>query len=86
MNYRIACTSESLAGVRAAIVSGSAVGVLPEISLTSDLRILSGNPALPSLGDSVLVLTKWDGAPETLAETMTGAIFAAFQETTLART
>ena len=49
-------------------------------------RILSGNPAVPRLGDSVLVLTKWDGAPKALAEAMTGAIFAAFQETTLART
>ncbi|GLS34395.1 hypothetical protein [Neomesorhizobium albiziae] len=67
MDFHIACTSESVAGVRAAIASGIAVGVLPESSLTPDLRILS---ELPDLGSSHLVLGVSPSAPDRLAKAM----------------
>ncbi|GLS31043.1 hypothetical protein GCM10007937_27520 [Mesorhizobium albiziae] len=76
LDFHIACTSESVAGVRAAIASGIAVGVLPESSLTPDLRILS---ELPDLGSSRLVLGVSPSAPDRLAKAMTSAISAALQ-------
>lgn len=70
LNYEIVCTSESVAGVRAAISAGIAVGVLPQSSLTARVRQLS-DADLPLLGETSLVLTRSSSAPKDLADSLT---------------
>ncbi|CAN7583276.1 LysR substrate-binding domain-containing protein [Phyllobacterium sp. LjRoot231] len=73
LNYEIICTSESVAGVRAAISAGIAVGVLPQCSLTDRVRLLS-NTELPHLGETALVLSQSSGAQAKLADSLTAII------------
>jgi DNA-binding transcriptional LysR family regulator len=68
--YEIVCTSESVAGIRAAISAGIAVGVLPQSALTERVRRLS-DPALPVLGEMPLVLTRSSNAQTALTERLT---------------
>ncbi|MGH6932228.1 MAG: LysR substrate-binding domain-containing protein, partial [Dongiaceae bacterium] len=53
--YRIVYTSESVAGVMAAIASGIAVGVLAENSMSAAMRRLGKREGLPTLPSSSLV-------------------------------
>jgi DNA-binding transcriptional LysR family regulator len=69
----IVCTSESVAGVRAAIAAGIAIGVLPRSVLTGQLRQLS-DEALPHLGETSLVLTRSAGAPSHLTDMLAAVI------------
>ncbi|MHC1548761.1 LysR family transcriptional regulator [Phyllobacterium sp. K27] len=73
LDYEIVCTSESVAGVRAAISAGIAVGVLPRSSLTESIRLLT-NPELPHLGETPLVLTRASGARAELADSLTNIV------------
>lgn len=70
LNYEIVCTSESVAGVRAAISAGFAVGVLPQSSLTDRVRQLA-DAELPHLGKTSLVLTRSATAQAKLADSLT---------------
>lgn len=73
VDYDIVCTSESVAGVRAAISSGFAIGVLPQSSLTEGVRRLSDR-SLPHLGTTRLVLTRSPEAPARLADSLAAII------------
>ena len=73
LDYQIVCTSESVAGIRAAVAAGIAVGVLPKGALTSQLRPLAVG-ALPDLGNSSLVLSRSAGAPADLTDTLTAIV------------
>jgi DNA-binding transcriptional LysR family regulator len=73
LNYEIVCTSESVAGVRAAISAGVAVGALPQSSLTDRVRCLS-DAELPHLGETALVLTRSAGAANPLADSLTAVV------------
>ncbi|MCV3240663.1 LysR substrate-binding domain-containing protein [Mesorhizobium sp. ZC-5] len=79
VNFQVVCTSESVAGVRSAIAAGTAVGVLPRISMTPHLRV-DGDGFLPPLGDSELVLSKGTGTARELVDSMEIAIRSAFQK------
>ena len=81
LDHRIVCTSESVAGVRAAIAAGVAVGVLPRNSMTELLRPLS-DPILPHLGETSLALTRSPGAPARLTEIFTAIVVGAFRAAT----
>jgi DNA-binding transcriptional LysR family regulator len=76
--YRVAYTSESVAGVKAAIAAGAAVGVLAEGFIGQDLRALSEGDGFPKMPDSALVLACRKGAPTPLTAAMTEAITQAF--------
>lgn len=67
LDYQIVCSSESVAGVRAALAAGVAVGVLPQSSMTRHLRHLS-DAILPDLGETSLVLSRSSGAPDRLTD------------------
>jgi len=74
--YRVVYSSESVAGVAAAIEAGVAVGVLGESSVGGNLQALSAAQGFPELPDSLLVLeSRGGGSPaakamaETIAET-----------------
>ena len=76
--YEIAYSSESVAGVKAAVLAGLAVGVLAASTLDRGMRVLGANDGFPPLPSSALVFLQGDGAPsEALAE-MKRAIRAAF--------
>lgn len=74
--YEIVCTSESVAGIRAAISAGIAVGVLPQSALTARVRRLS-DPDLPLLGETPLVLTRSPKAQAALTERLTAIVIRA---------
>lgn len=78
LDHQVVCTSESVAGVRAAIAAGIAVGVLPAGSLTSQLRPLTDG-TLPALGGTSLVLMRSPAAPRELTDVLAATISAAFQ-------
>ncbi|MHC2365230.1 LysR substrate-binding domain-containing protein [Rhizobium leguminosarum] len=73
VDYEIVCTSESVAGVRAAISAGIAVGVLPQSAFTDRVRRLS-DVTLPQLGETVLVLTRSAAAPNCLADSLAAIV------------
>ncbi|KSV64898.1 hypothetical protein N185_34490 [Sinorhizobium sp. GW3] len=73
LDYEIVCTSESVAGVRAAISAGIAVGVLPQSALTDRIRNLT-DPRLPRLGETPLVLSRTSRAHAALADSLTAII------------
>lgn len=73
LSYEIVCTSESVAGVRAAISAGVAVGVLPHSALTARVRQLP-EADLPLLGETPLVLTRSSSAPKDLTDGLTAVI------------
>ena len=54
--WQIACTSSSLAGVRAVALAGLAVTPLPKHTITPDLRILGQKDKLPALPEVEYVL------------------------------
>ena len=56
--YRIVFSSESTAGIKAAIATGLAVGVLARSTLESSMHVLGEQQGLPRLPDSVLLLLR----------------------------
>lgn len=74
LNWKIAYASESFAGVKAAIRSGLALGILPQSSLDPDMRSwgkVKGLPALPPSDRGILVS---NSAPSRIAMSMVSAI------------
>jgi DNA-binding transcriptional LysR family regulator len=75
--YRVVYTSESVAGVAAAIGAGVAVGVLGESALAGGLAPLPEADGFPAMPDSLLVLERGrSGSPA--AEAMAATIAEAF--------
>ncbi len=56
--YRIVLSSESVAGIKAAISSGLAVGVLARSTVESGMHILDARHGFPPLPDSILRLAR----------------------------
>lgn len=75
--YRVVYTSESVAGVAAAIEAGVAVGVLGESSLGGSLKTLSEADGFPPMPDSLLVLESC-GTVTSAAQAMAATIAEAF--------
>ena len=75
--YRIVFSSESTAGIKAAIATGLAVGVLARSTLESSMLVLGREHGLPPLPDSVLLLLR--GGDGSLAiDAMAAAIESGF--------
>lgn len=77
--YRIAYSSESVAGVKAAIGAGLAIGVLSQGTLDPLMRRLDEDEGFPGLPASSLVLLRAEGAEGEAVSAMEGAIRAAFR-------
>lgn len=75
--YRVAYSSESAAGVKAAIAAGLAVGVLAETTLDPSMWVLGRDDGLPSLPGSALVILKRDDAGTEAIGIMEDALRAA---------
>lgn len=81
IEYRAAYTSESVAGVKAAIKAGLAVGILARSTVEPAMRVLGPGDGLPGLPASNLILTCKSGAPSPAMHAMADAIrrgFAAY--------
>ncbi len=74
IDYRIAYSSESVAGVKAAINAGLAVGVLANSTVDPTMRILSAAEGLPVLPSSSLVMTRRVEAKQPAVDAMAEAI------------
>ena len=75
--YRIVFSSESTAGIKAAIATGLAVGVLARSTFESSMVVLGREHGLPPLPDSVLLLLR--GSDGSLAiDAMAAAIESGF--------
>lgn len=77
VDYEVVCTCESVAGIRAAISAGLAIGVLPQGAFTDRIRQLPG--PLPQLENTALVLTRSATAPTRLADSLTTIVKRAVQ-------
>ena len=78
-SYRIAFTSESVAGVRAAVAAGLGVAVLAQGSLGPEMRALAPADGLPALAPSRLVLLTGRRAAAPPVAAMAAAIRASFR-------
>jgi DNA-binding transcriptional LysR family regulator len=76
--YRIACSSASVAGVRAAVAAGLAVAVLGRSTLPAGARVLSLEDGFPSLPGSDIALLRRPGPLSEAATHMATAITGAF--------
>ncbi|EWY38272.1 hypothetical protein N825_13775 [Skermanella stibiiresistens SB22] len=75
--YRIAYTSESISGVKAAISAGLAVGVLAESTVEPPMRVLRESDHFPALPPSALILRRREAVTEA-SLAMEAAIRSAF--------
>ncbi|MEJ8572133.1 LysR substrate-binding domain-containing protein [Microbaculum marinum] len=74
ISYRVAVTSESVAGVKAAIRTGLAVAMIAETALEPGMRVLDGRMSFPGLPSSSLVLGRSSGADSDAVTAMETAI------------
>jgi DNA-binding transcriptional LysR family regulator len=79
--FRIVYTSESVAGVVAAVEAGAAVGLLGEGSLQKGIAELTSNDGFPAMPSSNLVLACRNGPHPNALRAMAEAIRAAFGAT-----
>lgn len=82
--YRVACTSASVAGVLSAVEAGIAVGVVGERFWRSGLRRLSEPEGFPPLPASHLVVDSRASETSSIAQAMTAAIVSAFERSPMA--
>ena len=78
--YRIAFSSESVWGVKAAIAGGLAVGMLAESTLEPGMRVLGKRQGFPDLPPSCLVLAKAPKAGGDATDAMAAAIRDGFRQ------
>lgn len=76
--FRIAYSSDSVAGVKAAISSGLAVGMLARSSVDSGMQILKPRDGFPALPVSYLLLLRGVGSTSPAVDAMSDAIATAF--------
>jgi len=76
--YRAAFSSESLLGIKAAIASGLAVGVLAKSTVDETMRILGAKDGFPHLPRSRLVLSARNDSANPAVEAMADAIRQGF--------
>lgn len=65
--HRVAYSSPNATAVRAAILSGLAVGAVPESSLQPGMRVLTASDGFPPLGDFQIGLAHRAGKPSSAA-------------------
>ena len=76
--FRIVYTSESIAGVTAAIQAGIAIGVLSEPAITGDLEILPESHGLGELPLSIVVLEQGAKHDQPICQAMAKSIRQAY--------
>ncbi|WP_282607053.1 LysR substrate-binding domain-containing protein [Pelagibius sp. Alg239-R121] len=77
-SFRIAYSSDSVAGVKAAISSGLAAGMIARSTLEPGMQILKPSDGFPGLPVSHLLLLRGDAAGSAAVEAMSEAIVSAF--------
>jgi DNA-binding transcriptional LysR family regulator len=79
IDYRVAYTSPSNAGLQAAVLSGLAVGVMARSTLTPDMVVLDQRHGLPAAGEIQLELLQRDSGRDTLVGSLCEHIRDCFQ-------
>ncbi len=77
-SYRIAFTSESVSGVKAAISAGLAIGVLSRSTIDPDMRVLGKQDSFPRLPDTGLSLMSHADTTNPAVTAMADAIKRAY--------
>ncbi len=78
--FRIAYSSDSVAGVKAAVASGLAVGMIARSTLEPEMQILKPGEGFPKLPVSHLLLLRGEGTDTPAVEAMSEAIVSAFAD------
>jgi len=78
--YRIAYSSESVAGVKAAVAAGLAIGVLSRSTVEKSLRVLGRNDGFPNLPRTGLSLLQHSKTPSVPVSAMADAIRRGFSK------
>ena len=78
VRWRIAYSSNQFEPLRAAIVGGEAIGVLPRRAVSSDLTMIGREQGLPDIGSVEIVVKVSDGAPG-IVQDLADEIVKAFQ-------
>ncbi len=73
-SWRVACTSQSLTGIRPAVDAGLAIAVVARYMVTPDLRILDESSGLPDLPSVEISLHRPPGRPSEPARWLAGLI------------
>jgi DNA-binding transcriptional LysR family regulator len=68
--YRIAYSSSNSNALNAAVMTGLAVGAVPELSLRPGLRVLTERDGLPSIGHFDIGLLRKSGRPSSAADAL----------------
>ena len=76
--YRIAYSSESVSGVKAAVSAGLAVGVLSRSTVDKTMRVIGSDDGFPSLPRTGLSLLQHSKAPSISVSAMANAIRRGF--------
>lgn len=79
IDYRVAYTSPSNAGLQAAVLSGLAVGVMARSTLTPDMIVLDRRQGLPPVGEIQLELLQREARGDTLVGSLGDHIRDCFQ-------
>lgn len=77
-SWRVAFSSESVAGVKAAVSAGLAVGVLARSTLAPGMRVLTPSEGFPALPESTLVLLRNPDTAAAVIDAMADAIRQGF--------
>ncbi|MFW5969635.1 MAG: LysR substrate-binding domain-containing protein [Halofilum sp. (in: g-proteobacteria)] len=73
-SWRIACTSQSMTGIRPALDAGLAIAVVARSMVTPDLRVLDESSGLPELPTVEISLHRPPGRPSEPARWLAGLI------------
>lgn len=76
IEYRIAYTSSNATAITSAVLSGLAIGVLPESALHSDMRILGEPEGLPRLPEAQIAVMRGSHAYGGIYDALTSHILA----------
>jgi len=76
--YRLVYTTESIAGMTAAIEAGAVVGLLDRLSVRPSMRVVTPDDGLPSLPASVWVLERRRGSASAAVDAMAQAVINGF--------
>lgn len=76
IDYRVAYTSSNATAITSAVLSGLAIGVLPESALHSDMKILGEADGLPRLPDAQIAVLRSSNAYGGIYDALTSHILA----------
>ena len=78
--WRLACISESISGLQAAVFSGFAISVVSRSALVPGMRVLGRQESLPELPEIDVVLHRSPGQSSAAAQCLADFVVANFMQ------